>query len=78
MATITIRNLNSEVVEGLKEIAKREKVSMEQMARRIIAERVRNRKAILNSIEESWKKNLKNLEADKIMKTIRTGRSRRI
>ena len=54
MATLTIRNLDSEVVKRLKERAKRHGRSMEQEAREILGQRLAARNELLSEMRARW------------------------
>lgn len=54
MATLTIRNLGSELVERLKERAKRNGRSMEQEAREILGQRLAARNDLLAEMRTRW------------------------
>ena len=54
MATLTIRNLSKELVERLKEVAKRRGKSMEQEVRELLESRYKSRAEILERVEKRW------------------------
>lgn len=54
MATLTIRNLAPEVVDRLKERAKRHGRSMEQEAREILGQRLAARSELLAEMRARW------------------------
>lgn len=54
MATLTIRNLPQDVVERLKERAKRHGRSMEQEAREILGQRLASRGELLSEMRARW------------------------
>ena len=54
MASITIRNLSSEIVENLKALATNNGRSMEQEAREILTCRLMPRDRLLNEIQSKW------------------------
>jgi hypothetical protein len=54
MASITIRNLSSEIVDNLKALAMNNGRSMEQEAREILACRLMPRDRLLNEIRSKW------------------------
>lgn len=54
MATLTIRNLPPEIVERLKERARRNGRSMEQEARDILGERLAARSELLAEMRTRW------------------------
>jgi plasmid stability protein len=56
MATITVRNVPDEVVEMIKNRARRRKHSMEQEVRTILAEVVLDRERAMKRIESLWRK----------------------
>jgi len=54
MATLTVRNVPSKVVRSLKNLARRNRRSMEQEVRAVLEEHVGDRQAVLDEIERSW------------------------
>ena len=54
MSTITVRNVPESVVAALKELAKRNRRSMEQEVRRLLESVVEDRLSACRQIEESW------------------------
>jgi plasmid stability protein len=54
MASITIRNLSSDIVENLKTLAASNRRSMEQEAREILAYRLTPRHKLLDEIQAKW------------------------
>ena len=54
MATLTIRNVPTRVVRGLKSLARRRHTSMEQEVRELLEEYVAERTSVLRQIEASW------------------------
>jgi plasmid stability protein len=54
MASITIRNLSSDIVENLKALAAGNGRSMEQEAREILADRLTPRHRLLDEIRAKW------------------------
>ena len=56
MATITIRNLEPEVVDHLKRRAKRNGHSMEQEVREVLRQQKPTREELLSEIEALWPK----------------------
>ena len=73
MATLTIRNLPNEVVERLKEAAKRKGKSMEQEVRELLENRYRSRREILEQVEQRWK-DLDSPEAEEVETWLEEGR----
>ena len=55
MATLTIRNLDEDLVERLKSAAARRGRSMEQEVRELLEQRYAARQEVLARIEESWR-----------------------
>ena len=54
MATLTVRNVPTQVVKSLKALARRNRRSMEQEVRALLAQHVGDRLALLDEIEQSW------------------------
>ncbi len=54
MATVTIRNLPDDMIQRLKERAKRNGRSMEQEAREILSQRLAARSELLNTMRARW------------------------
>lgn len=54
MATLTVRNVPTKVVKSLKTLARRNRRSMEQEVRALLAQHVGDRLALLDEIEQSW------------------------
>jgi plasmid stability protein len=75
MATLTIRNLPDDVVKRLKEVAARNKRSMEQEVRELLQEKYAKRAEILRRIRESWK-TLPETSAEEVNRWIKASRRR--
>ena len=56
MPTITVRNVPEAVVLALKDLAKRNRRSMEQEVRRLLESVVEDRLSACRQIEESWER----------------------
>lgn len=54
MATLTIRNVPTEVMKSLKVLAQRNRRSMEQEVRVLLEEHVGDRLSVLDQIEAAW------------------------
>jgi predicted transcriptional regulator len=74
MGTITIRNLPDEIIQGLKQLARRHKHSMEQEARNIITQHVSDRYAIMKKIEESFESHKRSAEAEEVTEWLKESR----
>jgi len=74
MATLTIRNVPARVVRGLKSLAKRRNISMEQEVRELLEDYVTERSSVLKQIESSWEKQKRRPSAREIDSWIRAGR----
>jgi plasmid stability protein len=64
MPTITIRNLPDKVLKSLKEIARRNRNSMEQEVRNIITCHVMDKSTAMNVIESMWNNHLKKVKRE--------------
>jgi plasmid stability protein len=76
MATITIRGLPDEIVERVKAAAERNRRSMEQELRELIADRYARRETVLARVSRRWRE-LPDLTAEEVDDWIETGRRRR-
>ena len=56
MATLTIRNVSEDVVDRLKEAAKRKHRSMEQEVRELLSQRYPDRNERLSAIQRRWER----------------------
>ena len=65
MATLTIRNVSPEVVERLRESARRQGHSMEQEVRNLLESRYGSRTAVLERIRTRWAE-LPVIQADEV------------
>ncbi len=75
MATITVRNLPDSVVKTLKELAQKNKRSMEQEARDILSAHVMDRKSVVDLIEATWSKHNRTIEPEEADQWIRQSRT---
>jgi len=75
MATLTIRNLPDDVVKRLKEVAARNKRSMEQEVRELLQERFATRVEVLRRVRERCR-SLPKTTAEEVNRWIREGRER--
>ncbi len=75
MATITVRNLPDSVVKTLKELAQKNKRSMEQEARYILSAHVMDRKSVVDMIEATWNKHNRTIKPEEADQWIRQSRS---
>jgi plasmid stability protein len=74
MATITIRNVPTRVVRGLKALAKRRRTSMEQEVRELLEEYVTERSSLLKQIESTWERQVRRPSAQEIDSWVKAGR----
>jgi plasmid stability protein len=74
MATLTIRNVPTRVVRGLKALAKRHNTSMEQEVRNLLEDCVTERASVLKEIEASWEQQSRRPSATEIDSWINAGR----
>ena len=74
MATLTIRNVPTRVVRGLKALAKRRNTSMEQEVREMLEDHVAERSSVLRQIEDSWSRQQRRPAAEEIDRWITAGR----
>ena len=56
MATLTVRTVPTKVVKSLKGLARRNRRSMEQEVRAVLEQHVGDRLALLDEIEQSWRR----------------------
>lgn len=73
-ATLTIRNVPTRVVRGLKSLARRRGRSMEQEVRDLLEEHVAERSSVLRQIEASWDRQSRRPSAAEIDCWIAAGR----
>jgi plasmid stability protein len=74
MATLTIRNVLAKVVKSLKALARRNRRSMEQEVRIVLEQRVGDRLALLDEIEQSWTRQTRRPKAHEVESWIQVGR----
>ena len=74
MATLTIRNVSTQVVKSLKRLARRNRRSMEQEVRAVLEQHVGDRLALLHEIEQSWARQTRRPKADEVDSWIHVGR----
>lgn len=74
MATLTIRNVPTRIVRGLKALARRRNTSMEQEVRDLLEEYLAERTSVLKQIEASWPEQERRPSAAEIDRWIRAGR----
>ena len=74
MPTLTIRNVPPEVVEALRELARRNGRSMEQQVRDLLAETVVDRAAAARLIEKAWTRQDRSTTAEEVEAWIRRSR----
>ena len=72
MATLTIRNVPTEVMKSLKVLAQRNRRSMEQEVRVLLEEHVGDRLSVLDQIEASWSSQTRRPTPDEIESWIGT------
>jgi plasmid stability protein len=73
-ATLTIRNVPSRVIKGLKAVAKRRNQSMEQEVRDLLEAHVGERASVIRQIEASWETQGRRPRAEEIDAWIASGR----
>ena len=74
MATLTIRNVRSSVVNSLKSLARRNRRSMEQEVRELLEEYVADRGSTLAQIQAAWATQRRHPTAQQVDKWIGAGR----
>jgi plasmid stability protein len=74
MATLTIRNVPAKVVKALKTLARRNRRSMEQEVRALVAQHVGDREALLDEIEQAWTRQVRRPRPRDVNRWIETGR----
>ena len=74
MATLTIRNVPTKVVRALKAQAERNRRSMEQEVRVMIAAQVGDRASAIAQIERAWTSQKRSPKAEEVEAWIREGR----
>lgn len=75
MPTLTIRDVPATVVTSLKSLARRDKRSMEQVVRNVLAEYVAERRSVLTQIEATWARQTRRPTASEVDAWLATGRS---
>ena len=73
-STLTIRNVPTRIVRGLKSLARRRGRSMEQEVRDLLDEHVAERSSVLRQIEASWERQARRPGAAEIDSWITGGR----
>ncbi len=73
MATLTVRNVPAKVVKSLKTLARRNRRSMEQEVRAVLAQHVGDRVALLDEIERSWARQTRRPKPREVEAWIRVG-----
>ncbi|HET9210156.1 MAG TPA: hypothetical protein VFR03_07150 [Thermoanaerobaculia bacterium] len=74
MATLTIRNVPTEIMKSLKVLAQKNRRSMEQEVRVLLEEHVGDRLSVLDQIEASWANQTRRPAAHEIESWIGEGR----
>ena len=74
MATLTIRNVSPKLVKSLKEIAQRNRRSMEQEVRLLLEEYAGERLSVLEQIEAGWSQQTRCPTADEVEGWLGAGR----
>ena len=74
MATLTVRNVPTKVVKSLKTLARRNRRSMEQEVRAVLEQHVGDRLALLDEIEQSWKRQARRPKPGEVEAWIGVGR----
>lgn len=75
MATLTVRNLSTKVVNSLKALARRNRRSMEQEVRAVLEQHVGDRLALLDEVEKSWTRQSRRPKAREVDAWIAVGRA---
>jgi plasmid stability protein len=76
VATITVRNIPDEVVEMIKNRARRNRRSMEQEVRSMLSSAVHDREAAMNRIEALWKKQNRPISKEEVDAWLKRARYR--
>ena len=76
MATITVRNIPDEVIEMIKNRARRNRRSMEQEVRSILSGVVHDRERAMKRIESLWEKQKRPIPREEIDEWLRRARNR--
>jgi plasmid stability protein len=76
MATITVRNLSDEVIEMIKDRARRNKRSMEQEVRSILSAVVYDRERAMQRIQALWRKQKRPIPREEVDTWLRRARRR--
>jgi plasmid stability protein len=76
VATITVRNLPDEVIEMIKNRARRNKRSMEQEVRLILSEAVHDRERAMKHIESLWEKQKRPIAREEVDAWLKQARQR--
>ncbi len=74
MATLTIRNLSPTTVHSLKELARRNRRSMEQEIRDILERHAGDRLSAIEQIKREWRAQTRSPSSEEIESWIREGR----
>jgi plasmid stability protein len=74
MPTLTIRNVPIRIVKSLKNLARRNRRSMEQEVRAVLEQHVGEREAVLDEIEQSWRRQARRPKPGEIEAWIGVGR----
>ena len=76
MATITVRNIPDEVIEMIKNRARRNRRSMEQEVRSILSGVVHDREQAMRRIESLWNEQKRSIPREEIDEWLRKARNR--
>jgi plasmid stability protein len=74
MATLTIRNVPPKIVKTLKNLARRNRRSMEQEVRAVLEEHAGDRESLLAQVESAWAKQARRPSAAEIEQWLKVGR----
>jgi plasmid stability protein len=74
MATLTVRNVPTQVVKSLKSLARRNRRSMEQEIRAVLEQHVGDRQALFDEIEQSWSRQARRPKPREVETWIGSGR----
>jgi plasmid stability protein len=76
MATITVRNIPDEVIEMIKNRARRNRRSMEQEVRSILSGVVHDRERAMKRVESLWRKQKRPISREEVDGWLRRARKR--
>jgi plasmid stability protein len=74
MRTLTIRKVPQDVVDALRALAHRERISVEQLVRNILEAHALDRQSAFEQIEASWERQTRPTNASEVQDWIRQSR----